>query len=180
MDEASPTCTSTLPPPCPPTGTQEVEAPTPMAGSKCNAREAEGPPKHKLIVENLTTSFKQDQLCRLVSLLSSRLASPSSWRDFINEHQGKLYLTPDLNNIMHFARDFLQKLCNHGMQVPMDDPPLSDKTIQCCAERPTPLPTSSMNSSEMRWWISLRLVSGSLCSLLSKCGTWDETYTCLP
>ena len=29
--------------------------------------------------------------------------------------------------------DYLQKLCDHGVRVPMDDPPWSDDTIQHCA-----------------------------------------------
>ena len=81
------------------------------------------------VVENLTMPLKQDQLGRLVSSLSSCLASTSSWGDFINEHQGKSYLAPDLNNFAHSAHNYLQKCHDHGMQVPMDDPPWSDETI---------------------------------------------------
>ena len=117
MDKASPTCTCTLPPPCP-IVTQEAEAPMPTVSTKHHAREAEGPPKHKHLVENLSTPLKQvkqDQLGRLVSLLSSHLASASSWRDFVNEHQGKSYLAPDINDIVHSMHDYLQKLHDHGV-----------------------------------------------------------------
>ena len=31
--------------------------------------------------------------------------------------------------------DYLQKLHDHGVQVPMDDPPWNDETIQHCAEQ---------------------------------------------
>ena len=107
----------------------------PMGSNKHNAGEAEGPPKHKLIVENPTVPLKQHLLGRLMSLLSSCLASTSSWRDFVNEHQGKSYLAPDLDNITHSVHNFMQKLHDQGVQVPMIDPPQSDKAIQHCTKQ---------------------------------------------
>ena len=45
-----------------------------------------------------------------------------------------MYLAPDLDHIVHSAHDYLQELHDHGMRVPMDDPPRSDVTIQHCAD----------------------------------------------
>ena len=58
----------------------------PTSGTKRHAGEVEGFLKHKQLVEILPTPLIQDQLGRLVSLLSFCLASASSWRDFMNEH----------------------------------------------------------------------------------------------
>ena len=132
-DKASSTYALTPPPPRN-VRTQVAEAPMPTSGIKHHAGEAEGPPQCKHLVDNLSTPLIQDCLGRLVSVLSSCLTSSSSWRDFIHEHQGKLYLAPDLDNITHSAHDYLWKLRDHGIRVPVDDLPWSDVTIQCCAD----------------------------------------------
>ena len=95
--------------------TQVAEAPTPVSGTKHPIREAEGPPQFKHLVDNASTPLIQDHLGRLVSALSSRLTSSSSWRDFIHEHQGKSYLAPNLDHIVHSVHDYLQELRDHGM-----------------------------------------------------------------
>ena len=68
-------------------------------------------------------------------MLSAHLASTSSWKDFTNEHHGKSYLSPDLENISHSARDYLRSLHDRDIRVPMNDPPWSTETIMKCAEQ---------------------------------------------
>jgi hypothetical protein len=68
-----------------------------------------------------------------VSALSAKLASAPSWKQFIINHHGASYLVPDLDSIDHSARDYLRRLRDQGMYVPLDDPPWSANVIDACA-----------------------------------------------
>jgi hypothetical protein len=53
----------------------------------------------------------------------------------MTEHWGQSYLSQDLDSIDHSARDYLQRLREQGVHVPLDDPPWSAGTIDACALR---------------------------------------------
>jgi hypothetical protein len=43
------------------------------------------------------------------------------------------YLAPDLDSIDHSARDYLRRLHERSVYVPLDDPPWSADAIDTCA-----------------------------------------------
>ena len=84
----------------------------------------------------------------MASLLE-KLSTASSWEDFVKNHQGKSYLAPAIDNIQHSARGLLQNFRDHGIFVPMDDPPWTLDTIDQCAQR-GPHPSANLHRDFLR------------------------------
>ena len=78
-------------------------------------------PIHKIGL--VTSDLYQDHLGKLVAALSEKLSTALSWEDFVKNHWGKSYLAPAIDDIQHSARGLLQNFRDHGIFVPMDDPP---------------------------------------------------------
>jgi hypothetical protein len=177
VEEASSTLHSPPWPTGSPRRTRQAKSPKPLMRSKHATVEVWGPSYDKPIVES-STKITQDCLGRLVSALSTKLASAPSWKQFIMDHCGESYLTPDLDSIDHSAQDYLQWLREQGVCMPLDDPPWSTDTINACALcRPHPSANLFKEFLHMRWQTSLRPASG-WCYPLSKCEHWTRTYGC--
>jgi hypothetical protein len=67
----------------------------------------------------------------------------------VTEHRGESYLSQDLDSIDHSARDYLQRLREQGVRVPLDDPPWSSNIIDACALR-GPHPSANLFKEFLR------------------------------
>ena len=81
--------------------------------------------------------------------MSAKLASAPSWKQFVIDHRCVSYLAPDLNSIDHSARDYLRRLREQGVHVPLDDPPWSADAIDACALR-GPHPSANLFKEFLR------------------------------
>ena len=81
---------------------------------------------------------------------------------------------------MHSTCDYLRKLRDHGIRVPMDDPPWSDVIIQHCADW-GPHPSANLFRDFLRDKMVDFIEAGFWVVLpLTKSAAWAETYDCPP
>ena len=111
-----------LPPIGPPKEPSSEMTPKPSIGRKRKPVEDVAGPIHKIgpVTSDLVY---QDRLGKLVASLSEKLSTALLWEDFVKNHRGRSYLAPAIDNIQHSARGLLQNFRDHGISVPMDDPP---------------------------------------------------------
>ena len=64
-----------------------------------------------------TRQIRNDRLGTLVSELTAALDKATSWEDFVTTFRGRSYLSPDVSDIDHPARDLLAQWKDHGVPV---------------------------------------------------------------
>ena len=97
----------------------------------------------------------------------------------MSDHQGTPYLAPGLDNIPHSARRLLQDLRDHGVAVPMDDPPWTEEAIDLCAQR-GPHPSANLHQDFLCNEMADFINAGFWVVLpLEQVGAWERTSASL-
>ena len=64
-----------------------------------------------------TRTLRNDRLGALVSELTSAFEAASSWEEFTTRFRGRSYLSEDINELEHPARELLQRWRDEGIPV---------------------------------------------------------------
>ena len=82
-----------------------------------------------------TIQLRNDRLGTLVKQLCIALEEASSWEDFVETRRGRSYLSSEIDDIKHPAKELLRHWREHGVPVNSTSPPWTDDQKETCINR---------------------------------------------